>query len=78
MIFNRIRETERRQPDMDFGPRPFVVDIHRAAILNDNFRTALWTGEHLQLTLMSIKPGEDIGLEMHPNLDQFIPWQGRV
>ena len=39
---------------------------------NNNFRTALWTGRHLQLTLMSIKVGEDIGLEVHPNLDQFI------
>jgi mannose-6-phosphate isomerase-like protein (cupin superfamily) len=39
---------------------------------NDTFRTALWTGNHLQLTLMSIPVGEDIGLEMHPNVDQFL------
>ncbi|KUG05378.1 mannose-6-phosphate isomerase [hydrocarbon metagenome] len=37
---------------------------------NDNFRTALWTGKFLQLTLMSIE--DEIGVEMHPNLDQFI------
>ena len=33
---------------------------------------SLWTGSHLQLTLMSINPGESIGLERHNNLDQFI------
>ncbi len=56
----------------DYGPEPFVVDIKKAAIQNDNFRTALWTGKYLQVTLMSIKVGEDIGLEIHPDLDQFI------
>jgi mannose-6-phosphate isomerase-like protein (cupin superfamily) len=56
----------------DYGPEPFVVNIEEATIQNNNFRLALWTGEHLQLTLMSIRPGEDIGLEMHPNVDQFL------
>jgi len=56
----------------DYGPEPFVVNIEEAAKQNDNFRTALWTGEHLQLTVMSINVGEDIGLEMHPDVDQFI------
>lgn len=56
----------------DYGPEPFVVNINEAAKQNDNFRTALWTGPHLQLTLMSINVGEDIGLEIHPHLDQFL------
>jgi len=56
----------------DFGGKPFVVDIARATLHNDTFRTALWSGPNLQLTLMSIKPGEDIGLEMHPHVDQFL------
>jgi len=56
----------------DYGPEPFVVDIKKAAVQNNNFRIALWTGKYLQLTLMSIKVGEDIGLEIHPDLDQFI------
>ncbi len=56
----------------DFGPNPFVIDIDKATLQNNYFRTALWTGTHMQLTLMSIKPGEDIGLEIHPNLDQFL------
>lgn len=56
----------------DFGPNPFVVDITKATVHNNAFRTALWTGNHLQLTLMSIPAGEDIGFEMHPNVDQFL------
>jgi mannose-6-phosphate isomerase-like protein (cupin superfamily) len=56
----------------DYGPEPFVVNINEATKQNDTYRTALWTGDHLQLTLMSLKVGEDIGLEIHPNLDQFI------
>lgn len=57
---------------IDYGPKPFVTDIEKATLENDNFRKAIWTGDHLQLTLMSINPGEDIGLEIHPNLDQFL------
>lgn len=56
----------------DYGPNPLVVNIEEVTKRNKNFRTALWTGDHLQLTLMSLRPGEDIGLEAHPNLDQFI------
>ncbi|MGB3974054.1 MAG: cupin domain-containing protein [Peptococcia bacterium] len=56
----------------DYGPEPYVVNIERATLQNNTFRTALWTGKYLQLTLMSINVGEDIGLEMHPDVDQFI------
>lgn len=56
----------------DYGPKPFVVNIEDAAKQNKTFRTTLWTGKHLQLTLMSINAGEDIGLEIHPDVDQFI------
>lgn len=56
----------------DYGPEPFVVNIDKATKQNDTFRTALWTGSHLQLTVMSIPVGGEIGLESHPNLDQFI------
>lgn len=57
---------------MDYGPSPFAVNIEQATKQNNSFRTALWTGKHLQLTLMSINVGEDIGLESHPDVDQFI------
>ncbi len=56
----------------DYGPRPLVVNMEKVSEANPYFRTALWTGHHLQLTLMSIKVGEDIGQEMHPHVDQFI------
>ncbi|HHU63927.1 MAG TPA: cupin domain-containing protein [Clostridiales bacterium] len=59
-------------PLRDYGPEPLVVNIEKATLRNNTFRTALWTGNHLQLTLMSINVGDDIGLEMHPDLDQFI------
>lgn len=59
-------------PLKDYGPCPFAVNIEEATRQNNNFRLALWTGKHLQLTLMSINVGEDIGLEIHPNVDQFI------
>lgn len=56
----------------DYGPAPFTININEAAKQNNNFRTALWTGEHLQVTLMSIGVGESIGLEVHPDTDQFL------
>ncbi|SFA70470.1 MULTISPECIES: cupin domain-containing protein [unclassified Bacillus (in: firmicutes)] len=56
----------------DYGPKPFVVDIEEVTKQNNTFRTAIWTGSHLQVTLMSINVGEDIGLEIHPTLDQFL------
>lgn len=56
----------------DYGPDPFVINIEQATKQNDNFRLALWTGNHLQVTLMSINVGDDIGLEVHPHVDQFL------
>lgn len=56
----------------DYGPDPFVVNIENVTLRNRNYRTALWTGEHLQLTLMSIPVGGEIGLEVHPDTDQFL------
>ena len=56
----------------DYGPAPLVINIEEAASQNNTFRSALWTGKHLQVTLMNIRPGEDIGLEIHPDVDQFI------
>jgi mannose-6-phosphate isomerase-like protein (cupin superfamily) len=50
----------------------WVGDIERQTLENDTFRTVLFTGDHQQLTVMRLGPGEDIGLEMHPNTDQFL------
>lgn len=56
----------------DQGPNPYVVNIEAATLENDTFRTALWTGAHSQTTLMAIQPGDDIGLEVHEDHDQFL------
>ena len=56
----------------DYGCEPFIFNINHATCMNENFRTTLWTGRHMQLTLMSIPVYGDIGVEMHPNVDQFI------
>ena len=56
----------------DFGPNPFVTDIAKSTLDNDTYRTALWTGTHLQLTVMCIPVGGEIGLEVHPATDQFL------
>ena len=56
----------------DYGPNPFVINIKESTLQNNYFRRALWTGKHLQLTLMSIGVGESIGLEMHPDVEQFL------
>ena len=56
----------------DYGPNPFVINIDEATDENNTFRTALWTGTDLQVTLMNIDIGDDIGLEVHETGDQFI------
>lgn len=56
----------------DYGPEPLAINIDKATKTNTNFRTALWTGDYLQVTLMCIPVYGDIGLEMHPCTDQFI------
>ena len=49
----------------------FVDDIERLTEENDNFRRVLYTGHHVQLVLMALKPGEEIGEEVHEDRDQF-------
>lgn len=56
----------------DNGANPYVVDIEDLTKENDNFRTAAWTGQFLQMTLMSIEVGSEIGLEIHHDTDQFL------
>jgi len=56
----------------DYGAEPTVLDIDAYTMANDNFRVALWTGTKFQVTLMSIPVGGDVGLEQHPDTDQFL------
>jgi mannose-6-phosphate isomerase-like protein (cupin superfamily) len=56
----------------DMGKKPWVLDIEEVTIDNEHYRLANWTGENIQLVLMSLNPGEEINLEMHSDRDQFI------
>ena len=50
----------------------WVGNIEDETLSNENFRTVLFTGANIQLTVMSIPPGGEVGLEMHDHLDQFL------
>jgi mannose-6-phosphate isomerase-like protein (cupin superfamily) len=66
---------ERKEYDMtinDIGPDPQSFNLEQQTVENSNYRTVAWSGRYLQLTLMSIQEGDDIGLEMHPETDQFL------
>ena len=65
-------QSNQTSPFRDYGPVPVIFDMDSMAKTNDTFRTAIWTGNHLQVVLMSLQPGEDIGVEVHPDVDQFI------
>jgi mannose-6-phosphate isomerase-like protein (cupin superfamily) len=49
----------------------YVDDIDKATVANEDFRRVLYTGKNLQLVLMTLQPGEEIGEEVHDDRDQF-------
>ena len=51
---------------------PTILNIHKETYTNTYYRKEIWTGKHLQITVMSIPAGGEIGLEMHDNVDQFL------
>jgi mannose-6-phosphate isomerase-like protein (cupin superfamily) len=53
----------------------FNINIEKETLANDNFRRVLYTGKHSQLVLMSLKPKEEIGMEVHPDNDQFFRFE---
>src|SRR5208283_5963178 len=53
----------------------FSTNIEKATLENNNFRKVLYTSKHSQLVLMSLKPGEDIGMEVHEENDQFFRFE---
>lgn len=53
----------------------FNANIEREVLENRNFRRVLYTGKHSQLVLMSLKPREEIGMETHPDNDQFFRFE---
>ena len=55
----------------DYGPKPYLIKMPQLAKENPNYRTAIWTGEKLQATLMSIPKHGEVGVEIHEDTDQF-------
>ena len=53
----------------------YHADIETETLNNTNFRKVLFTGAHSQLVVMSLLPGEDIGAEVHGNVDQFFRFE---
>ena len=60
----------------DIGPQPQAFDLEHATLDNKAYRSVAWSGRYLQVTLMSIPVGGDIGLEMHHETDQFLRLDG--
>lgn len=58
--------------------RGYSANIERETVENSNFRKVVYTGKHCQLVLMSLKPGEDIGEEIHNENDQFFRFDAGV
>lgn len=56
----------------------FKSNIEKDTLANKNFRKVIYTAKHLQLVLMSLLPGEEIGAEVHPKNDQFFRFEGGV
>jgi len=53
----------------------FKENIENVTLTNSDFRRVLYTGKHSQLVLMLLKPGEEIGMEVHPEIDQFFRFE---
>lgn len=54
---------------------PYITNIEEATLENENFRKVLYTAKMSQLVVMALLPGEDIGMEVHPDVDQFIRFE---
>lgn len=60
---------------MKKGVKGFSTNIEKATLKNSYFRTVLYTARHNQLVLMSLLPGEEIGMEVHKDNDQFFRFE---
>jgi hypothetical protein len=71
----RTKHYDQKEDDIainDIGPKPQSINLEDETVANANYRTVVWSGRYLQLTLMSIPEGGDIGFETHPETDQFL------
>ncbi len=71
LLLHAIPVISQTLPKEKVPMKGYVINIEKAAIENSNFRKVLYTAKNMQLVLMSLKPGEDIGQEVH-QLDQFL------
>jgi len=55
--------------------RGFSTNIEDDTLDNDNFRKVLYTSKHIQMVVMTLNPGEEIGVETHPTIDQFFRFE---
>lgn len=53
----------------------YVGNIEEATLVNEYFREVVYTGKNMQLVVMNLKPGEEIGMEVHPQTDQFFRFE---
>lgn len=53
----------------------FTTNLENASLENNNFRKVLYTSKYCQLVLMSLEPNEEIGMEVHPDNDQFFRFE---
>jgi len=72
-VFYRLstKYVQQLMKDKKASAKGHSVNIEKDTLKNNNFRKVLYTGKNLQLVLMSLKAGEDIGEEVHPSVDQF-------
>lgn len=62
----------KNEAKFDLGGQPVVVNIEKETMTNNYFRKAIWTGKYLQVTVMSIPAGGEVGIEIHEDTDQFL------
>ena len=56
----------------DMGNTACIINVKKQTLSNYHFRKAIWTGDNLQVTVMSIPSGGEIGIEIHDDVDQFL------
>lgn len=64
--YNRVTNTPKGEVST-----PYSGNLEKQTLANNNYRDTLFTGKHSQLVLMNLKPGQSIGNEVHPKVDQF-------
>jgi mannose-6-phosphate isomerase-like protein (cupin superfamily) len=74
-VMSKLDKTFKLNEVKNTNKKGFHSNIEEDTIDNKNFRKVLYTAEHIQLVLMTLKPGEEIGEETHPTIDQFFRFE---